>query len=89
MHVELRVEARDDLTDSGELPPGVRRASLQETFKRFAVGHPQRIAVGERLERIYHLATATGHVERTRRFAGRLCFTLHLQPGNLELKHAR
>jgi len=52
------------LTDSGELPLGVHPASLQETLERFAVGHPQRIAVGERLERIYRLAAATGHLTR-------------------------
>jgi hypothetical protein len=53
-----------DLTDSGELPLGVHRASLRETLDRFAVGQPQRIAVGERLERIYLLAAATGHLAR-------------------------
>ena len=53
-----------ELTDSGELPLGVHRASLWETLERFAVGHPQRIAVGERLERIYHVAAATGHLAR-------------------------
>jgi hypothetical protein len=52
------------MTDSGELPLGVHRATLDETLERFAVGHPQRIAVAERLERIYRLATATGHVAR-------------------------
>jgi len=51
-------------TDSGDLPLGVHRASLQETLNRFAVGHPQRIAVGERLERIYHVAAATGQLAR-------------------------
>ena len=53
-----------ELTDSGELPPGVHRASLQETLERFAIGHAQRIVVGERLERIHHLAAATGHLAR-------------------------
>jgi hypothetical protein len=53
-----------ELTDSGELPLGVHQASLQETLKRFAVGHPQRIAVGERLQRIYHLAATTRHLVR-------------------------
>ena len=53
-----------ELTDSGELPLGVHRASLQDTLERFAIGHPQRIAVGDRLERIYHLAAATGHLAR-------------------------
>jgi hypothetical protein len=42
-----------ELTDAGELPPGVHRASLQETLRRFGVGLPQRVAVGERLERIH------------------------------------
>ncbi len=53
-----------DLTDSGELPLGVHRASLRETLDRFAVGHPLRIAVGERLERIYRVAVETGHLAR-------------------------
>lgn len=52
------------LTDSGELPLGVHPASLQETLERFGVGHPQRIAVGERLERIYRLAAATSCLTR-------------------------
>ena len=53
-----------ELTDSGELPLGVHRASLPETVERFGVGHPQRITVGERLERIYRVAAATGHLAR-------------------------
>jgi len=53
-----------ELTGSGDLPVGVHRASLRETLERFAAGHPQRVAVGERLERIYHVAAATGHLAR-------------------------
>jgi len=53
-----------DLTDSGELPLGVHPASLVETLERFAAGHPQRIAVGERLVRVYRLAASTGHLVR-------------------------
>jgi Family of unknown function (DUF6932) len=53
-----------EMTDAAELPLGVHRATLQETLERFAVGHPQRISVGQRLERIYHLAAATGHLAR-------------------------
>lgn len=53
-----------ELTISGELPLGVHRATLRETLDRFAVGLPQRIAVGERLERIHHVASATGHLVR-------------------------
>jgi hypothetical protein len=53
-----------ELTDSGDLPLGVHRALLREALERFAVGHAQRIAVGERLERIYRVAVATGHLAR-------------------------
>jgi hypothetical protein len=53
-----------ELTDSGDLPLGVHRASLREVLDRFAVGHSQRIAVGERLERVYRVAAATGRLAR-------------------------
>jgi Family of unknown function (DUF6932) len=53
-----------ELTDSGELPLGVHRASLQETLERFGVGYAQRIAVGDRLQRVYQLAAATGYLAR-------------------------
>jgi hypothetical protein len=53
-----------DLTDSGELPLGVHRASLHETLVRFGAGFGQRIAVGQRLERIHRIAAATGHMIR-------------------------
>ena len=53
-----------EMTDSGELPLGVHPASLQDTLDRFAAGHAQRIAVGERLERIYQVASSTGHLAR-------------------------
>jgi hypothetical protein len=52
------------LTDSGELPIGVHPATLRETLARFGSGHPQRVAVGERLERIHRIASATGHLSR-------------------------
>ena len=51
-------------TDSGELPLGVHQASLQETVERFGIGNPQRIAVGERVQRVHQLAAATGHLAR-------------------------
>lgn len=53
-----------EMTDYGELPLGVHPASMKETRARFGSGHPQRIAVGERLDRIYQLAASTGHVAR-------------------------
>ena len=52
------------LTDAGELPIGVHPASLEEVLARFGGGHVQRIAVGERLQRIYDIAVGTGHLAR-------------------------
>ena len=56
--------ALPELTDSGELPPGVHEAPLREVLERFATGHAQRIAVGERLERIHRIASSTGYLAR-------------------------
>jgi Family of unknown function (DUF6932) len=53
-----------ELTGSGELPLGIHQASLRETLTRFGIGSPQRIAVGDRLQRVYQLAAATGHLSR-------------------------
>jgi hypothetical protein len=51
-------------TASGDLPPSVHRATLLETLERFGRGAPQRMQVGLRLERIYNVARATGHLAR-------------------------
>lgn len=48
----------------GDLPPGVHRASLSETLARLGRSSPHRLASGQRLERIYRLAAATGCVAR-------------------------
>jgi hypothetical protein len=52
------------LTRSGDLPLGVHRALLGEVLARFGSGLPQRMAIAGRLERVFHLARATGHVAR-------------------------
>jgi predicted nucleotidyltransferase len=46
------------------LPLGVHRASLPEVLDRFGKGSRQRMAVAERLERVYRLARDTGHLAR-------------------------
>ncbi|HUG70958.1 MAG TPA: hypothetical protein VMM76_24630 [Pirellulaceae bacterium] len=56
--------ALPELMDSGDLPLGVHQASLKHTLARFGTGHPQRIAVGERLGRIYQIAASTNHLAR-------------------------
>ena len=52
------------LTSGGDLPPGIHRASLQEVLDRFGTGSRRRMAVAERLERVYRLVHATGHLAR-------------------------
>jgi hypothetical protein len=49
---------------SGDVPPGLHRATLSEVLERFGSGSPQRMLVGLRLERIYNVAWATGHLAR-------------------------
>src|SRR5437764_13692585 len=51
-------------TMQGDLPPGLYRATLQAVLERFGSGSPQRMLLGLRLERIYHVAWATGHLAR-------------------------
>jgi hypothetical protein len=48
----------------GDLPSGIYSVSLRETLRRFGKGSRQRIAVAQRLERIYRLAVGTGHLAR-------------------------
>ena len=51
-------------TESGDLPLGVHRAALHEVGERFGAGTLQRRRVFLRLERLYALARATGHLAR-------------------------
>lgn len=52
------------LAESGELPPGVHRATLREVLERFGGATSRRKVIALRLERIYRLASATGHLGR-------------------------
>ena len=52
------------LGEDGDLPPGIYRTTLRETFYRFGKGSRQRFAVARRLERIYHVSVGTGHLAR-------------------------
>lgn len=47
------------LTEAGELPLGVHPASIQAVRERFGTGSRQRVAIADRLERIYRLADGT------------------------------
>ena len=52
------------LTEEGELPPGVHLAALSEVRARFGGGSARRKTLILRLERIYRVAQATGHLAR-------------------------
>ncbi|MGH2542440.1 MAG: DUF6932 family protein [Ardenticatenaceae bacterium] len=52
------------LGELGELPPGVHQATLRETIDRFGTSTTRRHGLAVRLQRIYHLAAATGHLAR-------------------------
>lgn len=52
------------ITETGDLPQGVFRASLNEILNQFGRGTLQRKLVGMRLKRIYELAAATGGLKR-------------------------
>lgn len=70
--VELKVKQRrrergmplPGFDHKGELPEGVHLATMDEVVVHFGSGTPQRQAVTARLLRVYHLATATGKLER-------------------------
>jgi hypothetical protein len=52
------------ITETGDLPQGVHRASLADVLNQFGEATVQRRLVGMRLRRVYELALTTGHVKR-------------------------
>jgi hypothetical protein len=53
-----------EFTEAGNLPPGVHRATLHEAVERFGAGSVRRRALALRMERMYNIARATGHLAR-------------------------
>jgi hypothetical protein len=52
------------LGKDGDLPLGIYRVTLGETLRRFGKGSRQRVAVAQRLERIYRLTVDTRQLRR-------------------------
>jgi hypothetical protein len=69
--------------DEGDLPPGVHQATLPEVLERFGQGTLQRRAVSERLDRIYQLASSTGHLGRFVVFGSFV--TAEEEPGDVDI----
>jgi hypothetical protein len=53
-----------DLTDDGELPPGVQLAIWEEFESRFSVSSPRRLWLYGRIRDLVELAAATGKLRR-------------------------
>jgi hypothetical protein len=53
-----------DFDASGDLPPGVHRATLNEMIQRFGSAGGQRGVCNLRLSHVHELAKRTGHLQR-------------------------
>jgi len=53
-----------EFNETGDLPNGVHKASLDETTGRFETGSDRRKLIARRLERIHRIASQTGHLAR-------------------------
>ncbi len=53
-----------EFNENGDLPVGVHCASIVDVIDRFGMGSARRKLVAKRLERIYQLASETGHLAR-------------------------
>ena len=67
----------------GDLPRGIYRVTLQETLGRFGKGSWQRVAVAQRLERIYRVAAGTGQLARFVVFGSFI--TTKREPGDVDV----
>jgi hypothetical protein len=56
--------ALPSFNEEGDLPLGVHPSTLAEVLDRFGQGSIRRRAVADRLKRLYHLASSTGHLAR-------------------------
>lgn len=53
-----------DFNESGDLPIGIHQAKIEDVIAHFGHGTAQRVAVTERLKRIYELALSSGQLQR-------------------------
>jgi hypothetical protein len=56
--------ALPDFNESSDLPIGIHRATLAEVIERFGTSTRQRQLLAQRLQRIFSLVQATGHLRR-------------------------
>jgi hypothetical protein len=58
------MKAWPEFDAKGDLPTGIHAGSFAEVVAHFGSGTPQRQRVARRLEHIYDLAKASGHLAR-------------------------
>lgn len=75
--------ALPDLTDEGDLPPGVYSATWKEVIARFGSGTIRRQKATEQLEYLLQLARATGKVTRALLFGSYV--TEKLEPNDVDV----
>jgi hypothetical protein len=71
------------IAETGDLPAGLHRASLQEVLNQFGQATVQRTLVGMRLRRVYELAAATGYLKRFIVFGSFV--TAKLEPNDVDM----
>jgi hypothetical protein len=71
------------LNRSGDLPAGVHAATLAEVIARFGAGTPERQSATERMLKVYHLAEATGALDRFVLFGSYV--TAKLAPNDVDI----
>lgn len=72
-----------EFDNNGDLPIGIHQATLTEVLQHFGTGTVQRERVGQRLERIFMLATNTGMVARFIVFGSFI--TVKPSPGDVDI----
>ena len=72
-----------NFNDSGDLPPGIHKATLSEVIEHFGKGAPQRRTVARRLAHIYTVAAQTGHLARFIIFGSFV--TAKANPGDVDI----
>ena len=53
-----------EFNETGDLPKGVHKASLDETIARLETDSDRRKLIARRLERVHRIASQTGHLAR-------------------------
>jgi hypothetical protein len=71
------------LTETGDLPTGIHRATLTEVLERFGQSSPRRMVLGRRIRHIYGLVQQTGCLARCILYGSFI--TSKLEPNDVDI----